>query len=211
GDVLPELVEPLTRQGRHLGGVGEAVAEPPAAQGVDGVDLVQDDLDRELARLDLAEHGVHRLRHLLVPVVRRGRVADVQHTVGAPARLRSFRRIARWRESCLSRLRRIVTRRRARRRSVSSWDSPGPRVPTPPPRRSRCFHRPRMRGRLYSSCASSTWSLPSADTACWAKMSRMSWVRSTTRALSAFSRNRCCDGSSSSSTRRHSAPTSPNC
>ena len=39
----------------------------------------------------------------------------------------------------------------ARRRSVSSWDSPGPRVPTPPPRRSRCCHRPRMRGRLYSS------------------------------------------------------------
>ena len=23
-------------------------------------------------------------------------------------------------------------------------------VPTPPPRRSRCFHMPRMRGRLYS-------------------------------------------------------------
>ena len=53
-------------------------------------------------------------------------------------------------------------RRRASRRSVSSWVSPGPRVPTPPPRRSRCCHMPRMRGRLYSSCASSTWSLPSA-------------------------------------------------
>ena len=53
-------------------------------------------------------------------------------------------------------------RRRASRRSVSSCDSPGPRVPTPPPRRSRCCHMPRMRGRLYSSCASSTWSLPSA-------------------------------------------------
>ena len=33
---------------------------------------------------------------------------------------------------------------------------------------------PRMRGRLYSSCASSTWSFPSALTACWAKMSRIS-------------------------------------
>ncbi len=43
---------------------------------------------------------------------------------------------------------------------------------------------PRMRGRLYSSCASSTWSLPSAVTACWAKMSRISCVRSTTRASS---------------------------
>ena len=40
---------------------------------------------------------------------------------------------------------------------------------------------PRMRGRLYSSCASSTWSLPSALLACWAKMSRISCVRSTTR------------------------------
>ena len=69
-------------------------------------------------------------------------------------------------------------RRRASRRSVSSCDSPGPRVPTPPPRRSRCCHMPRMRGRLYSSCASSTWSFPSAVVACWAKMSRISCVRS---------------------------------
>ena len=53
---------------------------------------------------------------------------------------------------------------------------------------------PRMRGRLYSSCASSTWSFPSALTACWAKMSRISCVRSTTRACSAFSSARCCDG-----------------
>src|ERR1700755_2009721 len=51
---------------------------------------------------------------------------------------------------------------------------------------------PRMRGRLYSSCASSTWSFPSALTACWAKMSRISCVRSITRDLSASSRNRCC-------------------
>ena len=50
-----------------------------------------------------------------------------------------------------------------------------------------------MRGRLYSSCASSTWSLPSALTACWAKMSRISCVRSTTRACSASSSVRCCD------------------
>ena len=38
---------------------------------------------------------------------------------------------------------------------------------------------PRIRGRLYSSCASSTCSLPSARAACWAKMSRISCVRST--------------------------------
>ena len=69
---------------------------------------------------------------------------------------------------------------------------------------------PRMRGRLYSSCASSTWSLPSALTACWAKMSRISCVRSITRACRWFSRKRCCDGSSSSSTSRLSASRSAN-
>ena len=68
------------------------------------------------------------------------------------------------------------------------------------PSRSRCCHIPRIRGRLYSSCASSTWSFPSALTACWAKMSRISCVRSTTRAWSAFSSVRCCGGLSSSST-----------
>ena len=40
---------------------------------------------------------------------------------------------------------------------------------------------PRMRWRLYSSCASSTWSLPAAEWACSAKMSRITRVRSTTR------------------------------
>ena len=51
------------------------------------------------------------------------------------------------RETSASRRLRIEMRRRARRRSVSSCDSPGPRVPTPaptvprpPPRRSRCCH-----------------------------------------------------------------------
>ena len=102
------------------------------------------------------------------------------------------------------------TRRRASRRSVSSCDSPGPRVPTPPPSRSRCCHIPRMRGRLYSSWASSTWSLPSALTACWAKMSRISCVRSITRAPSASSRKRCCAGSSSPSTSTLSASASSN-
>ena len=75
-------------------------------------------------------------------------------------------------------------RSRARRRSVSICVSPGPRVrarvPIPPSRRSRCVHSPRMRARLYSSWASSTWSLPSAVCAWPAKMSRMIAVRSMT-------------------------------
>ena len=90
-------------------------------------------------------------------------------------------------------------RSRASRRSVSIWDSPGPRVPMPPPSRSRWVHRPRMRARLYSSCASSTWSLPSAEAAWSAKMSRMIAVRSITGTPVSCSRLRSWRGSSSSS------------
>ena len=64
---------------------------------------------------------------------------------------------------------------------------------------------PRIRGRLYSSCASSTWSFPSALVACWAKMSRISCVRSTTRAVERVLERVCCAGSSSSSTSSTSA------
>ena len=58
-----------------------------------------------------------------------------------------------------------------------------------------------MRARLYSSCASSTWSLPSAERAWSAKMSRMIAVRSITGMPSASSRLRSWRGSSSSSHR----------
>ena len=57
---------------------------------------------------------------------------------------------------------------------------PGRGCRCPPPRRSRCVHSPRMRARLYSSWASSTWSLPSAEWAWPAKMSRITAVRSMT-------------------------------
>ena len=56
-----------------------------------------------------------------------------------------------------------------------------------------------MRARLYSSCASSTWSLPSALWAWSAKMSRITAVRSITGTPSASSRLRSWRGASSSS------------
>ena len=56
-----------------------------------------------------------------------------------------------------------------------------------------------MRARLYSSCASSTWSLPSAVWAWSAKMSRITAVRSITGTPSAASRFRSWRGASSSS------------
>ena len=40
---------------------------------------------------------------------------------------------------------------------------------------------------MYCICASSTWALPSRLLACWAKMSRISAVRSTTLTLRIFS------------------------
>src|SRR5205807_2471312 len=59
-------------------------------------------------------------------------------TVGVSLRVRSLRRVARCFSSSLSRRRSCVMRRRAIRRSLSSCDSPGPRGPTPPPRRRAC-------------------------------------------------------------------------
>ena len=90
-------------------------------------------------------------------------------------------------------------------RSLSSFVSPGPRVPMPPPRRDICFPRPVRRGRRYSSCASSTWIRPSRDRACRAKMSRMTPDRSMTGTLVASSSLRCCAGESSSSATTMSA------
>ncbi len=82
-----------------------------------------------------------------------------------------------------------------RRRSVSIFVSPGPRRPTPPPlppaRPPACRDidspQPRSLGSMYSICASATCALPSRLVACWAKMSRISAVRSTTLTLTAFS------------------------
>ncbi len=62
------------------------------------------------------------------------------------------------------------------------------------------------RGSRYFSCASSTWSLPSRDCARWAKMSRMSCVRSITLRSVASESERTCAGDSSRSKTIRSAP-----
>ena len=84
---------------------------------------------------------------------------------------------------------------RIRRRSVSIFVSPGPRVPMPPPceptRPPACRDidspQPRSRGSMYCICASCTCALPSRLFACWAKMSRISAVRSITLTLTTSS------------------------
>ena len=143
---------------------------------------------------------VRALRRVDLPAF----VYPASATVGSAARSRSARITARLRSTRSSRRRSAVIRSRARRRSVSIWDSPGPAyrsaVMRPPPRRSRWVQSPRMRARLYSSCASSTWSLPSAVWAWSAKMSRITAVRSITGTPSACSRLRSWRGTSSSST-----------
>ena len=70
------------------------------------------------------------------------------------------------------------------RRSVSSFDSPGPRVPIPPPRRDSSLPLPTSLGAVYFNCASSTCNLPSLVFACRAKMSSISIERSRTRTSS---------------------------
>ena len=108
----------------------------------------------------------------------------------------------------------LAMRRRMRRRSSSILVSPGPLAPMPAPPATRPpawrdmdSPQPRRRGSRYSSWASSTWALPSRDLACWAKMSRMTAVRSTTLASTTSSRARRWEGASSPSTMTVSAPT----
>ena len=67
-----------------------------------------------------------------------------------------------------------------RRRSVSSFVSPGPRVPIPPPRRDSEWPWPESRGSMYFNCASSTCRRPSAVRARRANISRINCVRSMT-------------------------------
>ena len=64
---------------------------------------------------------------------------------------------------------------------------PPPPATRPPACRDSDSPQPRSRGSMYCICASSTCALPSRLLACWAKMSRISAVRSTTLTLRIFS------------------------
>ena len=61
---------------------GIAVREPAPAERVDRVDLVHDELDRELVGADLAQDGVDGGDLLDEPLLGRGPVDDVEHEVG---------------------------------------------------------------------------------------------------------------------------------
>ena len=186
---LDQLVRQLADEADR---VGEQVAAPRDLERAGGrVERVEEPVAHADARRRSARSAASTCRRSCIRPARRS----------AAPRARAPRRIvARVALVCSSRRFSAAMRSRASRRSVSIWVSPGPLVPIRrPPRRSRWVHSPRMRARLYSSWASSTCSLPSADAAWSAKMSRMIAVRSITGTPSSCSRLRSWRGSSSSS------------
>ena len=120
-------------------------------------------------------------------------------TVGTRRRSRDRAAVSRWRRTCSTRSLSFLILSRMIRRSVSSCVSPGPREPMPPWVRDRCVHSRVRRGSWYSSWASSTCRRPSWVRACWAKMSRISPLRSRTLTPSRLSSAFCWLGLSSSS------------
>ena len=97
-------------------------------------------------------------------------------------------------------------RLRNKRRSVSSWVSPGPRKPIPPFCLSRWVQPRTRRVARWRSCASSTCNLPSWVRARWAKISKIRPVRSITRHSHKRSRLRSCAGLRAWSKRTTEAP-----
>ena len=80
-----------------------------------------------------------------------------------------------------------------RLRSVSNFVSPGPRVPIPglPPLAACLLNaspQPRSLGNMYCICAKETCVLPSLLFACFAKISKINQVLSTTFTLTTSSK-----------------------
>src|SRR3954454_2473543 len=82
GDARTQLVQPLPASRRDQQCVRKAVREPPTPQRVDGVDLVQDQLDGQLRGADLAEHALDGPQHLVEPLLGGRGVGDVNDEIG---------------------------------------------------------------------------------------------------------------------------------
>ena len=81
-DPRAQLVEPFARERRDLERLRVAVGETAPVQRVHFVDLVHDELDRQLVRADLVQHGVHGGDLLDQPLLGSGAVDDVQDEIG---------------------------------------------------------------------------------------------------------------------------------
>src|SRR5438045_2356585 len=76
-DVRGEHVRSYSGVCRYLDRAGEAVLESAPRDGVDGVHLVQDELDRQLVGSDVCDHRVDGGDHLVQSILADGRVRDV--------------------------------------------------------------------------------------------------------------------------------------
>ena len=126
-------------------------------------------------------------------------VYPTRAATGSPFPFLPFRRRSRCRLTSESSALRCVIRLRIRRRSVSSFFSPGPLVPIPPPSLERDRPSPVSMVIRCCSCASSTCRRPSWVEALAAKMSRIRSVRSITFSSISLDKFRICAGDSSSS------------
>src|SRR5665809_152353 len=88
-------------------------------------------------------------------------VYPTRAATGRPERFLDFDLVSRDRVASLSSRSILDIRSRMRLRSVSSFVSPGPRVPMPAPSRESSTPLPRNRGSRYRYCANSTWRRPS--------------------------------------------------
>jgi hypothetical protein len=69
-DPRAQRVEPFAREGRDLHRVGEAIREPAATQSIDGVDLVDHHLERQIVGTDVVQHASDGSFLLLEPLIR---------------------------------------------------------------------------------------------------------------------------------------------
>ena len=82
GDAGFEPVDSLSGESRQLHRGGKPVREAPPSQCVDRIDLVDDDLEREVGCADLVQHGVDRRSLFIELIVGRRRVDDVEDEIG---------------------------------------------------------------------------------------------------------------------------------
>src|SRR3954465_14267830 len=82
GDPRPQLLETFARERGNLQRLRVSVREPAPPQRIDGVDLVDHELDRQLGRADLPQDGVDGGDLLDEALLGGGSVDDVEHEIG---------------------------------------------------------------------------------------------------------------------------------
>jgi N-succinyldiaminopimelate aminotransferase len=81
-DTRAKLVDAFPGQRGELHRIGESVRKPPPTERGHGVDLVDDDFDRQILRTDVVEHRLDRSSLLFEPIIGCRRIDDVQDQIG---------------------------------------------------------------------------------------------------------------------------------